>query len=215
MRKVLRGKAFLRFLTVSVCTCWLSASAGLVSYDISVIFEGPGVPSNPAPWLNVTFDDGGTAGTVDLTITVLNLVGDNEKVAGLYLNLDPFLDPADLLFSAPIITGTLADPVISLGADAYQADGDGNYDILIDFDNDGPTLAFNGGESVYYTITHAGLTADSFDFTSTPGGGTGTYKVAVHLLGLGAAEDSAWATVPEPATLVLLAFGGLSLRKRK
>ena len=190
-------------------------SAALVSFDVSVIFEGPGVPANPAPWLNATFDDGGTTGTVDLTITALGLDGNNEKISGVYLNLDPLLDPTQLAFSSPAKTGSFDDPSIGLGADTHKADGDGYYDILIGFDNDGPDMAFNGNESVQYEITLTGITANSFDFLSSPGGGTGLYKVAVHLLSLGATDESAWATVPEPATMALLALGGLLIRRKK
>ena len=198
-----------------VWACSLPAFASLVFFDISVIFDGPGIPTNPAPWLTIAFDDAGSPGTVDLTISALGLDGINEKVAGVYLNLNPALDPGQLAFSNLAKTGSFADPVVSFGVDTYKADGDGFYDILIAFDTDGATLAFNGGESVQYTISLPSLTANSFDFVSTPGGGTGIYKTAVHLLSLGSTDESAWGTVPEPATIILLALGGLLLRKRK
>jgi hypothetical protein len=168
------------------------------------------VPTNPPPWLNATFDDGGSAGTVDLTITALGLVGD-EKVKGVYFNLDPALDPTQLVFSAPIKTGQFEDPGINLGIDGYKADGDGYYDILIEFNPDGANEAFNGGEAVEYTITLASLTANSFDFISAPDGGEGEYVTAAHLQSLDTTGDSAWVTTPEPATVCLLGLGALSL----
>jgi hypothetical protein len=196
-----------------------SAQAALVSFDMSVIFTGPGVLTNPPPWLNATFDDGGSAGTVDLTISAIGLDVDNEKVQGVYFNLDPALDPTQLVFSAPIKTETsgFEDPGINLGTDSFKADGDGYFDILISFNPDGLGVAFNGGESVQYTITLAGLTADSFDFISAPDGGKGEYVTAAHLLSLGVTGeyDSAWVAIPEPGTIVLLGFGSLTLLRRK
>jgi hypothetical protein len=172
------------------------------------------VPTNPPPWLNATFDDGGSAGTVDLTITALGLTA-GEKVAGVYFNLDPVLNPALLAFSAPTKTGTFENPTISKGLNGFKADGDGFYDILIAFNNDGATKAFNGGEAVKYTITLASLTANSFDFVSAPDGGEGEYKTAAHLQSLGTCGNSAWVTTPEPATICLLGLGALSLLRRK
>jgi len=207
-------KTFLCFLTVVLCVCSIPASAVSVSFDMTVIFEGPGVPANPSPWMNATFDDGGSAGSVNLTISTLSLE-DNEKVAGVYFNLDPALDPTQLLFSAPSKTGSFADPVISTGINSFKADGDGFYDILIGFDPDGPALNFGADDAVEYTITLASLTAGSFNFLSAPDGGQGEYNTVVHLLSLGEFEDSAWVTTPEPTTICLLGLGALLLRRKR
>jgi hypothetical protein len=192
----------------------INASAGIVTFEMGYIFEGPGIPFSPGPWVIAEFDDGDTAGTVDLTIEATNLGGINEKIAKVFFNLDPILDPAGLNFSLSGKVGDFADPTVSLSANTYQADGDGIYDILIDFDTD-TAGAFNGGESVLFSISYAGITAGSFDYMSLPGGGKGPFPVAAHLLGLGEDQNSAWATVPEPATMLILGLGSVLLRKRK
>ncbi|MHC4636075.1 MAG: PEP-CTERM sorting domain-containing protein [Planctomycetota bacterium] len=216
MKRAAGVKAFLCFIVIITCLCSLPASATIVSFDLSFIFEGPGVPTNPPPWMIATFDDGGTLGTVDLTISAPGLDGDNEKCAGIYFNLDPDLDPTLLAFSDPTKTGTFDDPIINRGANGHKADGDGYYDIRLDFGPDGSTRAFNGGDVVQYTITLASLTANSFDFLSKTGGGTGPFQAAAHLLSLGATQESAWITTPEPATIFLFGLGALTLlRKRK
>lgn len=52
LRRAQGIKAFLSFLTVILCVCSVSASAAFVSFDMALIFEGPGVPTNPSPWHN-------------------------------------------------------------------------------------------------------------------------------------------------------------------
>ncbi len=225
MKKRAGVKAVLCFFTVVLCMCSVPAFATIVSFEMSVIFEGTVTPTNPPPWLIATFDDGGLAGAVDLVISAPGLPsnGKGEKVAKMLFNLDPIFDQADLDvmdFSITSRTGQFYDPVITKLIDdsTHKADGDGYFDIMIDFDNDGWIRAFNGGDIIEYTITLAGLTADSFVFPSAAdGAGTGVYVTAAHLLGLGeAGEDSSWVTVPEPATICLLGLGALGLlRKRR
>ncbi|MCP4248953.1 MAG: PEP-CTERM sorting domain-containing protein [bacterium] len=169
--------------------------------------------------MTVTFDDGGTAGSVDLTIEATNL-SHPEFVFNTHLNYDTALDLNDLVFSAPVKTGTFIDPTLSTGLDQIKADGDGFFDILIEFDHtDGPTRTFSDGESVTFTITDPGvdvITASSFDFLSTPDGFPGVFPVAAHIGGVGSNnQDSGWISVPEPTALALFGLGGLPLARRR
>lgn len=206
----------LAFVTVLALTAGLQAS--VVSYDLSMEFSGATPPAGAAPWLNATFDDGGSAGSVDLTLTAVNLVG-SEFVDVWLFNLDPALNPTLLVFSAPSKTGSFTDPTISQSVDAFKADGDGWFDIEIDFaSGGGAATRFGPGEDVSYTITGIGsLTADSFDFLSSLGGGHGPFPTAAHVQGIGqTGADSGWITVPEPTSLALLSIGAIaSLRRRR
>jgi hypothetical protein len=203
------------FVIMSLVFPLCSAQAAL-TFDMGFQFNGDGTMYGAGPWLNITLVDV-SADTVDLTISAVGLMG-SEKVAGVYLNLDPLLNPALLAFSAPTKTGNLEDPTISHAvADSYKADGDGLYDILIEFNEDGPAKAFNGGDAVKYTISLTSLLASSFDFESAdaPGMETGPFKVATHFKSPGdVSGTSVWAT-PEPATICLLGLGALSLLKKR
>jgi hypothetical protein len=196
-----------------ICLCSVPACAALVSFDIGMIFNGTGMPTNPAPWLNAAFEDV-SANTVELTITTINLTG-TEKIGEVYFNLDPALNPNQLGFTNPtIVSGQFEIPSISKGYDSCKADGDGLYDFSFTFSG-GAALAFNGGDAVKYTLTLAGLTSDSFNFTSAHGGGEGEYITAAHLMALGTSNNSVWATIPEPATMTLLGLGVMGLLKKR
>lgn len=194
-----------------------STQATIIGYALSVEFSGATPPEGVAPWLTATFDDANTPGSVELTLEATNLT-DKEFVFEWSFNLDPALDPNMLVFSSPSKTGAFADPVINTGADAFKADGDGLFDVRIDFSNGGGSNnRFGVGETAVYTITGIpGLTAGSFDFLSAPAGGHGPFPTVAHVGGIGESDDySGWITVPEPTSLCLLAGAGVALIRRR
>jgi hypothetical protein len=203
---------------VTMLAAGINASAGVLTLELGYVFEGSVDPSGPAPWVTAVFDDGGTAGSVDLTITAALGTDLGEKVGSAFFNLDPALAPSDLVFSDPVKAGVFADPTVlhDPSPTEYPADGGGYYDIKIDFDTNAGD-EFNNSDSVSYTITGiSGLTAESFNFIGDPHGGSGPFVTAAHMQGLGVDnQDSSWITVPEPATMILLGLGSVLLRKRK
>ncbi|HUS45955.1 MAG TPA: PEP-CTERM sorting domain-containing protein [Phycisphaerae bacterium] len=188
------------------------AQGAIITFQLDHEFSGGTPPAGLAPWLTATFDDGSdlTDGIVTLTLAATNLTG-SEKTKEWYLNLDPVLTPGDLEFTVASKTGAFDDPTISRGTNAYQAGSDGEYDILFAFTHSGPAMkTFGEGDSIQYTVRLIGSTAlgaGSFDFLSEPAGGHGPYSTAAHVQSIGPDEDSGWVTVPEPASVGLLALG--------
>lgn len=190
-----------------------NVSATVISYDLGYTWNGA-TPGGDGPWINITFDDEGTAGEVTMTVTASVVMG--EKIKELYLNLDPLLDARELEFTAAGGSGSFGDPKISAGVNAYKAGGGGKYDILIAFKTGGGnSKTFGAGDSVSYTISNiASLTAESFGFISAAGGGEGQHYNAAHVLGIGG-EESGWITVPEPLSAMLIGMGGMVLYGRR
>jgi hypothetical protein len=199
---------------MSVCLT-TSVQAASVTFEMNIEYTGAFPPTGAAPWLTATFDDGGSAGSVELTLEATNLTNP-EFVFQWLFNLAPALDPNDLVFSAPTRAGQFIDPAINLGVDSFQAAGDGYFDIQFAFNHtNGPSNKFGAGDAATYTITGiASLTADSFDLLSAPGGGHGPFPTAAHVGGINDA-NSGWVSVPEPSALSLSAFGALALLRRR
>jgi len=182
-------------LMAVVAAFLVPAEATSVVFDLDIEFSGATPPAGAAPWLRATFDDFGGTGTVDLTMTALNLTG-TEFINSWYFNLNPLLDPT-LLTVANVDLSAVGSSSVSLGADMFKADGDGLYDILFGFPPPPGAFAdkFTAGESVVVRFSLAGLTASDFDFSSAPapGGGSGPFLSAAHVQGIGATgDDSGW-----------------------
>ena len=58
------------------------ASAGTISFGFDMEYSGAEAPQGATPWLTATLDDGGTAGTVDLTLEARILPGSSSSVSG-------------------------------------------------------------------------------------------------------------------------------------
>lgn len=204
-----------------------AAQATIVSYNLDFEFSGATSPEGSAPWMTLTFDDGGSTGSVDLTISTSGLVN-NEIAEAVYFNFTDAFDVTNLVFAAN--GANTATGSISLGSNAFPADGGGLYDILLDYPpppGNGATL-LGAGETLLYTITSTdAITANSFDFLAAPHGDNGVYHAAAHIQRIGAADGSGWigdtggsSEVPEPATMLLFGTGlvglaGASRRTRK
>lgn len=214
----------LLFLFIAFMAIAQGASATVVTYTFGDEFSGSG--STLSGNVVVTIDDGGGTGSVDITVDTNDLDGSLfEFITGLYLNLDPALDPNAIVASDD---GTDPDATYSFGTDAFMADGDGLYDILIGWPSGPPSDRLTADMIDTFTFTLLGLTASSFEFLSTPAGGHGPFEAALRAQGLGPqGQGSGWFSpdgggdededVPEPATFTLIGLGlfALGLRHRR
>jgi hypothetical protein len=192
----------------------MPAQAATVTFNYDQSF-GAVSPDGQAPWATSVFDDGGSAGSVTLTMSVAARVN-LADVTQMYFNLDPALDPNSLSFLRISGIGpTAANTSIQTGVDNFQADGDGQYDILFDFPPPPGQQAarFNASDDLVYTIMGTGITADSFNFFATPAGGFGPYLSVARFQDTGPLqEDSDWVgAVPVPAAVWLFGSGLLGL----
>jgi hypothetical protein len=228
-----RWRVCILMLSVAVSGMALSHNArGAIIMSLDDEFSGGTNPAGATPWLTATFQDIG-GGTVRLTMDAANLVG-TEFIDEWHFNLNPALTPTSLAFAA-VDVSDVGSVSINTGVDAFQADGDGKFDIQFDFPSPAGAGRFTSGESVVYDITYSGVgtfSESSFNFVSAPGGGNGSFHTAAHVQGIGASGSfSGWIgnespprvetgsdPVPESATFViwsiLIAITGLVTSRR-
>jgi hypothetical protein len=196
-------------LLALVCS---TSHAAVVTFGLNIEFSGGTPPAGVAPWVTATITD---TGPDAVTIAIVNggLIG-SEFTRGFYLNLNPAMNAANLVFGTPTQVGTFAIPSIDKGTDAFKADGDGFFDLRFNFATAAPQR-FGAGESITWPVTGiTGLDATDFDFLSV--GSNSGLPAAAHVQGIGAnGEDSGWITVPEPAAGSLLLLGAALMGRRR
>jgi hypothetical protein len=122
--------------------------------------------------------------------------------------------------------GTFDLPVWTFSENGLKADGDGKYDVRLDFLTGSTTsLTFNQNESVRYLLSYGGpefISEASFNFLSHPAGGNGPFLVAAHVQNtldggsawLAPSGDAIYTLIPEPSSTGLLGLAGLAALAR-
>ena len=168
---------------------------------------------------NITVHIQNIAGGVRITVTN-NLVDPGAFLGSLYLNTSvaPLAGALGTCVNCAATNGQTM--TFNFGSDAFQADGDGRYDILIDFSTAAADRLL-AGEIVIFDVTSTtvGFTSDSFLVFSAPGGGNGPFRAAAHIQSLpNGQSDFITEEIPEPTSMILLGTGlatlAAGLRKR-
>jgi hypothetical protein len=203
-------KALLVTTLSALATLIAMSQASALTFSLNFEFSGGQAPAGPPPWLTATFADAGV-NHVSLTLSASGLIG-SENVSGWYFNVsDAFV--GNLTFGSPVEGGQFDLPSLQQGLNAFQADGDGRYDILLSFTPGGvPSRVFGAGETLSYDISATGLTAADFNHLSQPAGGHGPFYTAAHIqntTGPGSGGSGWIAPIPEPSITSLAITGAL------
>jgi len=188
-------------------------------------------PANAAPWLTAVFEDvdedlDTVFDYVKLTLAAPGLAA-GEFSADWYFNIgeNGAAEATKIAGMTAIYLSGTAPSDVNLSQNAYQADGDGKYDLNITFPQ-GNSKTLANGQTSAYKLTGVDV-AFLKDRWSLKAGGKGPFLAAAHIQGL-ATGNSVWVhasmerdpnIVPEAGLLQFAAFAGLGalalLRRRR
>jgi len=211
-----------RGMVFGIIAAWSAVSVkAAVSTPLNEEFSGGVAPASPTtPWVRSTFASE-AGGTVLFTLTAEHLTNP-ERVTSFFFNFNDALNVQNLSFAVVSSSGLFTQPTISRGQNAFKADGDGSYDIMLDFAT-GAALdqAFGQNDTITFRLSYtSAIDASQFGYLSAPSGGHGPFYAAAHIQDtpggvsgwIGGSTLEEFEPVPEASSLLasgsLLALGG-------
>jgi PEP-CTERM motif len=220
------------FALIGAAIAAAPASATVITFNLNTVLEG----DTPSGFPTMTFDDGGSSGTVTLTIDAEGLSG-QEFISAVLFNYADAATAADLVFTRTGGDGPAAGFTISQVADGENSPGNnGLFDIEFDYDTSnsgGGINRFDADELLTFSIVGDGITAGDFNVDSAPEGPDGDTNFAIaRIQGIGPNGEGSASVgdgdggggggggipVPEPAAIGLFGLGLLAVglgRRRK
>jgi hypothetical protein len=209
-------------LAALLLAAWAPGAEATLSFDLTTEFSVAANPYGSPPWGTITFTQGNFNSADDnpevQVVLSLNLQDTSEFLDEWWFNYTG--NPTQLAITN---TSGQAPSAINKGGcgpqnaqtnDCYKSDGDGDFDILIEFSSD----AFTGLETSTFLIDLVGsdVTEAMFNALSAVSGGQGTFHTAAHIQGIDTAPGSGHlgdgggggsTQIPAPATIALLGVG--------
>jgi hypothetical protein len=210
-----------------------SASAGVFTFGPNGEFSGTNALMSGSVLVRIENDG---ANTVKVTVDATGLDPlATEKITGLYLNIDESITSGLTFSTSPDPmneTINYQDTHLSyLRSAGFQPDGDGKFNIQIDWNEDVNVGVLTGGGISVFSISAPGLDeADFFgelSYQSNPNK-TG-YEAVLRVMSMPPGDQSGWyaptssqgpEVLPEPASLAIWGLGivgcaALRIRRRK
>jgi hypothetical protein len=167
-------------MTVAFSMLAAKTQAASITYDLNYVFTSSGLPASTGTYLTATFTEV-NSNTVELVLTS-SLENANEFFSEFYFNSDETVSvslPTVLSGTYGSSQGTITS-IDQFNLDKYKADGTGgDFDVRIKFDTAPDADRFNLFDSLLFTITGSGITADTFNLTASGS----NYYAAAHLQG--------------------------------
>ena len=228
-RKLLKyGIASLALVGAAIAAA--PASATVITFNLNTVLEG----DTPSGFPTMTFDDGGSSGTVTLTIDADGLSG-QEFISAVLFNYADAATAPDLVITRTGGDGPTSGITISQTTDGENSPGNnGLFDIQFDYGTSAADdVRFNADEFLTFSIVGEGITAGDFNVASAPEGPDDDTNFAIaRIQGIGPTGDGSASVgdgdggggggggipVPEPAAIGLFGLGLLAVglgRRRK